>query len=203
MAHPARSTAIKHCEKILRAVMQNKDSAPFHEPVDWEAWGLTDYPKIIKHPMDLGSIQRKMVAGNYSGAHDFAKDMRLIWKNCRTYNQDGSEYYILASNLSDLFEKKFQKVDCTQELGQVKAPTLEEKSKFAQNIYKLESDPLGKMVMMLDADCDVAIDKSDPDEIEINIDQIDPVTFRKLEVYVQKEIEDGRVAKKQKREGAR
>jgi hypothetical protein len=152
--------------------------------------------------MDLGSIQRKMDAGGYSSAQDFAKDMRLIWKNCRTYNQDGSEYYILASNLSDLFEKKWQKVDCTQELGQVKAPTLEEKSKFAQNIYKLESDPLGKMVMMLDADCDVAIDKSDPDEIEINIDQIDPVTFRKLEVYVKKEIEDGREAKKQKREAA-
>jgi|TARA_B110000208_G_C11762636_1_gene427488 hypothetical protein len=166
--------------------------------VDWEAWGLTDYPKIIKHPMDLGAIQRKMDAGSYKGAHDFAKDMRLIWKNCRTYNQDGSEYYVLASNLSDMFEKKFQKVDCSSELGDVKAPSLEEKSKFAQRIYKLESDPLGKMVMMLDADCDVAIDKSDPDEIEINIDQIDPVTFRKLEAFVNTEIDQEKARKKQK-----
>lgn len=30
---------------------------PFHEPVDWQGWGLFDYPKLIKKPMDLGTVQ--------------------------------------------------------------------------------------------------------------------------------------------------
>lgn len=29
---------------------------PFREPVAWKEWGLDDYPKIIKQPMDLGTI---------------------------------------------------------------------------------------------------------------------------------------------------
>lgn len=29
----------------------------FLEPVDWRALGLTDYPIVIKQPMDLGTIK--------------------------------------------------------------------------------------------------------------------------------------------------
>lgn len=31
-------------------------AAPFLEPVRWKEWGLFDYPKLIKHPMDLSTI---------------------------------------------------------------------------------------------------------------------------------------------------
>ena len=29
---------------------------PFQTPVPWREWGLDDYPRIIKQPMDLGTI---------------------------------------------------------------------------------------------------------------------------------------------------
>ena len=29
---------------------------PFLEPVRWKEWGLEDYPKVIKNPMDLGTV---------------------------------------------------------------------------------------------------------------------------------------------------
>ena len=29
---------------------------PFQSPVPWREWGLDDYPRIIKQPMDLGTI---------------------------------------------------------------------------------------------------------------------------------------------------
>lgn len=32
-------------------------AAPFLEPVLWKEWGLVDYPKVIKHPMDLGTVK--------------------------------------------------------------------------------------------------------------------------------------------------
>jgi Bromodomain len=44
------------CKQILGQLMLNKDADPFLEPVKWEEWGLRDYPKVIKHPMDLGTV---------------------------------------------------------------------------------------------------------------------------------------------------
>lgn len=35
---------------------------PFQMPVDWKGWGLTDYPRVIKTPMDLGTIKVSTVA---------------------------------------------------------------------------------------------------------------------------------------------
>lgn len=37
--------------------------------------------------------------------------MRLVWRNCCTYNQEGSEIYTLGKHLSDLFEERFSKVE--------------------------------------------------------------------------------------------
>jgi hypothetical protein len=33
--------------------MQHPSAHPFLIPVDWQAYKLYDYPKIIKEPMDL------------------------------------------------------------------------------------------------------------------------------------------------------
>lgn len=57
---------------------------------------MFDYPDVIKHPMDLGTVEKKLAGGEYGSPTDFARDMRLIWKNCMTYNQDGSEYHLIA-----------------------------------------------------------------------------------------------------------
>lgn len=39
-------------------------AAPFLEPVRWEEWGLHDYPKVIKQPMDLGLVKVSAPAGH-------------------------------------------------------------------------------------------------------------------------------------------
>ena len=71
-------------------------SEPFREAVDWKALGLFDYPQIIKHPMDLGTVKRKINEGKYKSLHEAGDDVRQIWKNCMTYNADGSDFYNLA-----------------------------------------------------------------------------------------------------------
>ena len=50
----------KQCQKILDAFCVDKNAQPFLEPVPWKAYGLYDYPQIVKHPMDFGTIQKKM-----------------------------------------------------------------------------------------------------------------------------------------------
>ena len=69
---------------------------PFREPVDWQALGLFDYPQVVKKPMDLGLVKKKLNEGKYKTIHDAADDIRLIWKNCMAYNADGSDFYNLA-----------------------------------------------------------------------------------------------------------
>ncbi len=51
------SEPLNQCLAILKVIMAKNDAVAFLEPVDWQGFGLTDYPEIIKHPMDLGTIQ--------------------------------------------------------------------------------------------------------------------------------------------------
>ena len=74
----------------------NKHIEPFREPVDWENLGLFDYPQVIKKPMDLGMVKKKINEGKYKTIHEASDDVRMIWKNCMTYNADGSDFYNLA-----------------------------------------------------------------------------------------------------------
>eukprot|EP00586_Coscinodiscus_wailesii_P012281 CAMPEP_0172504706 /NCGR_PEP_ID=MMETSP1066-20121228/180626_1 /TAXON_ID=671091 /ORGANISM="Coscinodiscus wailesii, Strain CCMP2513" /LENGTH=275 /DNA_ID=CAMNT_0013280997 /DNA_START=71 /DNA_END=898 /DNA_ORIENTATION=+ len=95
--------------RIVSQIRDRYDAEPFREPVDWKAMELFDYPEIIKKPMDLKQVKRKIENSKYETIHDAAQDMRLIWKNCMLYNEEWSDFYILASNLSKRFEDKYAK----------------------------------------------------------------------------------------------
>lgn len=49
-------------------------------------FNILDYHDVIKEPMDLGTIRKKLSHNYYSGVRDFAYDMNLVWKNCYKYN---------------------------------------------------------------------------------------------------------------------
>ena len=87
------------------------------------------------------------------------------------------------------FEEKFAKM---QSGGLVKKPTAFEKTKFSQAIFQLESAQLGHLVRILDDRCESSIDKSDPEEIEIDIDAIDAASFRAAEIFMKKCINDNK-----------
>lgn len=48
------------CKEVLESLLAMEDSWPFEEPVDPKALQLADYTKIIKHPMDLGTVKSKL-----------------------------------------------------------------------------------------------------------------------------------------------
>jgi hypothetical protein len=101
---------MQQCAAILKQIQAKSDAQPFLEAVDWQLWGLNDYPEIIKKPMDLGTVQKKLEGNKYNSIDKFAGDVRLVWKNAMTYNSDDSDIYKTAENLSKLFEKKFAKL---------------------------------------------------------------------------------------------
>jgi len=94
----------KKCQNVLKAMQRNPRAGPFLMPVDWKALKLPQYPKMIKTPMDLGTVEGKLLAGTYKTVRDFADDVRLIWSNACTFNTEGSDVFELATQLSMDFE---------------------------------------------------------------------------------------------------
>lgn len=71
--------------------------------------GLTDYPILIKHPMDLGTVKKKIKNKEYTSFLQCGEDVKLIWNNCMTYNADGSDFYKLAQSLYKRWDTQYNK----------------------------------------------------------------------------------------------
>uniref|UniRef100_A0A8C9UNK5 Bromodomain containing 3 n=1 Tax=Spermophilus dauricus TaxID=99837 RepID=A0A8C9UNK5_SPEDA len=107
------SEHLRHCDSILREMLSKKHAAyawPFCKPVDAEALELHDYHDIIKHPMDLSTVKRKMDSREYPDAQGFAADVRLMFSNCYKYNPPDHEVVAMARKLQDVFEMRFAKM---------------------------------------------------------------------------------------------
>ncbi|XP_061673386.1 bromodomain-containing protein 3-like isoform X2 [Syngnathoides biaculeatus] len=104
---------MKHCDAILKEMLSKKHAAyawPFYKPVDAEALELHDYHDIIKHPMDLSTVRKKMDKGEYCDPQGFATDVRLMFSNCYKYNPPDHEVVAMARKLQDVFEMRFAKI---------------------------------------------------------------------------------------------
>ena len=95
-----------------------KDAFAFSKPVNPVAAKCPDYFDVIKHPMDLGTMQKKFPgkgrvgekkpeAKEYTTPYQFRDDMRLVWDNCRTYNTVGHAVRTMGDTLSEAWEKKW------------------------------------------------------------------------------------------------
>nr|CAD7258826.1 unnamed protein product [Timema shepardi] len=66
---------------------------------------IPDYYLIVKHPMDLSDIARKLRNIIYETIEQFVHDFRLIFYNIRLYNKKGSVYYQKGATLSQRFDE--------------------------------------------------------------------------------------------------
>ena len=188
---------------------------PFRAPVDWKALGLYDYPTVVKRPMDLGTIKRNIADRKYKTIELACEDVRLVWSNCMTYNADGSDFFILAQNLSKKWEDKYSKLVNDLGLyssndgggaasGDATAPSsapstgtsntkisFDDKRSFARSLYKISKEDLGKLIVEVDTKCPNAVTKnSAEDECELNIDKINPTVFHDLKQFVQAAVKE-------------
>ncbi|XP_035383510.1 bromodomain-containing protein 3a isoform X4 [Electrophorus electricus] len=117
------SDHLKYCDTILKEMLSKKHAAyawPFYKPVDAEALELHDYHDIIKHPMDLSTVKKKMDNREYQDAQSFATDVRLMFSNCYKYNPPDHEVVAMARKLQDVFEMRFAKMP--DETAEVSTP---------------------------------------------------------------------------------
>ncbi|KAH7392497.1 hypothetical protein BKA66DRAFT_439228 [Pyrenochaeta sp. MPI-SDFR-AT-0127] len=98
---------LKFCESVLTELLKPKYSTvtyPFITPVDPVALNIPSYVKIIKKPMDFGTIEKNMKNGVYQSAKDFYNDAQLVFHNCYKFNPEGDAVNKMGHQLEDLFE---------------------------------------------------------------------------------------------------
>ncbi len=94
---------LKYCTAALKEMKKHPSSGLFLEPVDPVKYGIPDYFDIIKQPMDLGTVEAKLNALQYTTVADFESDVRLIFSNCILYNGVDHPVSQQARELESLF----------------------------------------------------------------------------------------------------
>ncbi|KAL4435221.1 hypothetical protein ABPG77_001903 [Micractinium sp. CCAP 211/92] len=104
-----------HCKKTLGHITSHKWSWPFNAPVDLRQY--PDYLALVAHPMDFGTIKRRIDAGcagggagGYRHPDEFLADVRLVFDNARLYNKPGSDVHVMANTLQERFEERYAQV---------------------------------------------------------------------------------------------
>uniref|UniRef100_A0A8C2I4F5 histone acetyltransferase n=1 Tax=Cyprinus carpio TaxID=7962 RepID=A0A8C2I4F5_CYPCA len=94
---------------------QDPESLPFRQPVDPMLLGIPDYFDIVKNPIDLSTIKRKLDTGQYQEPWQYVDDVWLMFNNAWLYNRKTSRVYKYCSKLAEVFEQEIDPV--MQSLG--------------------------------------------------------------------------------------
>ncbi|XP_026495038.2 nucleosome-remodeling factor subunit NURF301 [Vanessa tameamea] len=96
----------ENLKRLVKQIQLHKNAWPFMEPVDPRE--APTYYKVIKEPMDLQTVERKVNDQTYSTLSEFIGDMTKIFDNCRYFNPKDSEFYRCADGLEAFFAQKIK-----------------------------------------------------------------------------------------------
>ena len=171
--------------------------------------------------MDLTTVSKRLNSTNsggggggkdkpYTNLQDAIDDVILIFRNCMTYNADGSVFYLLAEDFLKKFEEKANKlvadgsglkrkessstsvsVSGTPLLpsSSDQAPAVTTRQAFARNLFRIGKEELGRVITILDDRSPDSLTKNAAeDEVEVNVDSIENRVFHELDLYVNQVI---------------
>ncbi|XP_033222126.1 transcription initiation factor TFIID subunit 1 isoform X2 [Belonocnema kinseyi] len=90
---------------VTNRLKSTQDLWPFHKPVSRKL--VRDYYTVIKRPMDLETISRKISAQKYHNRHEFLRDIQQIVENCTIYNGLDSPYTQKAESMVRICREAF------------------------------------------------------------------------------------------------
>ncbi|XP_059415404.1 bromodomain-containing protein 4 isoform X4 [Carassius carassius] len=107
---------------VLKSLWKHQFAWPFHSPVDAVKLNLPDYYKIIKNPMDMGTIKKRLENSYYINAQECIQDFNTMFTNCYIYNKSGDDIVLMAEALEKVFLHKIsempqQEVELTTTAG--------------------------------------------------------------------------------------
>ncbi|XP_071440826.1 bromodomain adjacent to zinc finger domain protein 2A-like isoform X2 [Hetaerina americana] len=101
----AAARELAACGGLLSLLEAHDDAWPFLLPVNTKQFPT--YRKIIRSPMDLSTVRRRLQDGTYKSRDDFRTDIRLIFNNCETFNEDDSPVGKAGHGMRSFFETRW------------------------------------------------------------------------------------------------
>lgn len=95
---------------VMKAIWKHQFAWPFQQPVDTVRLNLPDYHRIIDHPMDLGTIKKRLENYYYASASECIQDFNTMFTNCYVYNKPGEDVVLMAQALEKLFLTKINEM---------------------------------------------------------------------------------------------
>ncbi|CAO3672922.1 unnamed protein product [Rhizopus stolonifer] len=119
------------CTETLNKLKGHPCAFAFLQPVDPVLLGIPDYFDVIKHPMDLSTVKAKL--NSYNSKEEFISDLKLMFENCYTYNNQTDPVCEQARVLEKVLNKQINKLRAPP---QVKRPAAKVLSSLPENEYK-------------------------------------------------------------------
>eukprot|EP00977_Amphora_coffeiformis_P012946 scaffold3304_cov154-Amphora_coffeaeformis.AAC.5 len=122
--YDSSSQAFKECRGIITQLERHAKIGAFMEPVDPVALNIPTYFQVVKRPMDLSTVRKKLENGDYSrfslsetiGSSPvtrmlngpFRRDIELIFNNAMVFNPPHDWIHKAASTLKNFAVKKIE-----------------------------------------------------------------------------------------------
>ncbi|KAJ3512508.1 hypothetical protein NLJ89_g3473 [Agrocybe chaxingu] len=108
---PMQATPInlKKCKEFLKVIVKVPEAPIFLTPVDPARDGCPTYFDEIKHPMDFGTISKKLDEGKYATMESFKADVDLVFRNCYQFNPSGTYPTVCADAVEKVSRKEWPK----------------------------------------------------------------------------------------------
>ena len=96
--------------EILKDIVDKLLNHPLSEPFSYELNEDTlgelydQYMEMVPNPIDLDTIQKKVLRNGYDNFISFNNDINLMFRNCKTFNEKNSKLYIQGTNLEDYYK---------------------------------------------------------------------------------------------------
>lgn len=94
---------------------------------------IPTYFKIIKKPMDLSTMRKKLENHEYSNASKFFDDFKLMIRNCFTFNPAGTPVNQAGIELQRLFDEKWKNLPPLREASEEDEEEDEDESEEERN----------------------------------------------------------------------
>jgi len=103
-------TIAQKCLPIVEKLMNDKFGWVFRDPVDPLELGIPDYFNVVKQPMDLSLVKKKLEDGMYEDLETFSRETTLIFENAILYNGEKSDVGDMANSMINMFNKEIKPI---------------------------------------------------------------------------------------------
>ena len=94
---PRHGPHFNELRRFLYQIQNHKQAWPFVKPVNRDE--VPDYYNVITSPMDLSTVEERLEQDHYTAPKELVDDLKLIFTNCRKYNDATTVYNKCAARL--------------------------------------------------------------------------------------------------------